>query len=958
MIEEALLKSNYIGKDGFTWWIGQVAHTSVWAEKSEISVEGTWGARCKVRIIGYHSFDGNILPDEDLPWAQILLDPSFGSSQGGIGGTIHLRGGETCFGFFLDGDDGQQPVIFGLLYRSEGTKNLQTESVIAKEKSSRFKPFTGHPGNLVKPSQRDSRNSKNLGDAETSPSPQSIATNVAFNSDFGFSSSFTTNISATPQYGDKIAGIKPGIPSASTLAVEKKSDITLTRPNGCENNLIGQITQIIQDFVAVTNGLDRYLNAFIDPVLNEIVNVKNLIKKTASQVLGIVKLIINNLRGTIFKCIAKLFTKLVGLIVPIPQQVYILEAMKKILDTIFCILEKLPASLLNFLEDIFNDLVNPINAPACAIEQLTAGILSRLMNDIENALSGIMSGISWLTGGLSSISNILNQASSLASQILSFLECTGLACKTPSVWAAKFGPNEKDADDWQKMVSNVNIFNGISDGLGSIEAAIGETPLFGGINGRFNSSYNNCNEKVSNPTSQNDIIPLPPGVRYPNCIPPIVRIVGDGIGANAVPVVGSNGSIFSVEVTSGGLGYTVEPTVMIVDNSGYGNGATANAIIENGKVSSIYVSNYGFGYCPGNYTGIGTTGPGGTGPGIGTTGPGGTIDDDDDDTKNRTPNSFISLRLISSKNVITEGDDFVVSLITDNATDGTKINYTISGVRREEIDKDLTGSFVINNKTSTLSIKTKDNLLYNRELFTLKLNDYSNFVDVLIKKKETVTRSSQYSLSSSRDFVTAGEAFTIKLDTKEIPDNTLVSYSITGIDGNLLSNSSLKGSFKVIQQKSQILIQTNKDTITSNAIFTLTLDNKKAYVSVLIKAVSTPPIPPGIRTDVTGCIEKIIVISPGYGYTTGDKITDGKNTYTPIVSPNSGAIIDVTPLNNPICGFEEPPDLTINTNTGIGAAFVPLMKYYPTYISINKPYDLIDQKRISTVGIKTVIDCV
>jgi hypothetical protein len=956
MIEEALLKSNYIGKDGFTWWIGQVAHTSVWAEKSEISVEGTWGARCKVRIIGYHSFDGNILPDEDLPWAQILLDPSFGSSQGGIGGTIHLRGGETCFGFFLDGDDGQQPVIFGLLYRSEGTKNLQTEDVIAKEKSSRFKPFTGHPGNLVKPSQRDSRNSKNLGDVETSPLLQKDITNIAFNSDFGFSSSFTTNVSATPQYGDKIAGIKPGIPAASTLAVEKKADITLTRPNGCENNLIGQITQIIQDFIAVTNGLDRYLNAFIDPVLNEIVNVKNLIKKTASQVLGIVKLIINNLRGTIFKCITKLFTKLVGLVVPIPQQVYILEAMKKILDIIFCILEKLPASLLNFLEDIFNDLVNPINAPACAIEQLTAGILSRLMNDIENALSGIMSGISWLTGGLSSISNILNQASSLASQILSFLECTGLACKTPSVWAAKFGPNEKDADDWQKMVSNVNIFNGISDGLGSIEAAIGETPLYGGINGRFNSLYNNCNQKVSNPTSQNDIIPLPPGVRYPNCIPPIVRIVGDGIGANAVPVVGSNGSIFSVEVSNGGFGYTVEPTVMVVDNSGYGNGATANAIIENGKVSSIYVTNYGFGYCPGNYTGIGTTGPDGTSPGIGTTGGGTGIGTTGGGAN--TPKSFISLRLISSKNVVTEGDDFVVSLITDNATDGTKINYTISGVRREEIDKDLTGSFIINNKTSTLPIKTKDNLLYNRELFTLKLNDYSKFVDVLIKKKETITRSSQYSLSSSRDFVIAGEAFIIKLDTKEIPDNTLVSYSITGIDGNLLSNSPLKGSFKVIQQKSQILIQTNKDIITSNAIFTLTLDNKKAYVSVLIKAVSTPPITPGIRTDVTGCIEKIIVISPGYGYTTGDKITDGKNTYTPIVSPNSGAIIDVTPLNNPICGFEEPPDLTINTNTGIGAAFVPLMKYYPTYISINKPYDLIDQKRISTVGIKTVIDCV
>ena len=272
------------------------------------------------------------------------------------------------------------------------------------------------------------------------------------------------------------------------------------------------------------------------------------------------------------------------------------------------------------------------------------------------------------------------------------------------------------------MVSNVNIFNGISDGLGSIEAAIGETPLFGGINGRFNSSYNNCNEKVSNPTSQNDIIPLPPGVRYPNCIPPIVRIVGDGIGANAVPVVGSNGSIFSVEVTSGGLGYTVEPTISIVDNSGYGNGATANAIIENGKVSSIYVSNYGFGYCPGNYTGIGTTGPGGTGPGIGTTG-GGTIDDDDD-TKNRTPNSFISLRLISSKNVITEGDDFVVSLITDNATDGTKINYTISGVRREEFDKRFPSIPVIEYETKVLSgISFVSNLIVNASPAVTKSRD-------------------------------------------------------------------------------------------------------------------------------------------------------------------------------------------------------------------------------------------
>ena len=949
MIEESLLKSNYIGKDGFTWWIGQVAHSSVWAEKSEMSLEGTkdgvWGARCKVRIVGYHSFDGNILSDDDLPWAQVMLDPSFGSAQGGIGGTLHLRGGETCFGFFLDGDDGQQPVIIGLLYRSDGTKNLQTEDVVTKEKSSKFKPFTGHPGNLIKPSQKDSRASKSFTEAETSPLSQASATNIAFKSDFGFSSTSTTNSATIQQFGDKIAGIKSGIPAASTLSVEKKADITLVRPNGCENNLIGQITQAIQDFIAVTNGLDRYLHTYIDPILNEVVNVGNLVKKTASQVLGIVKLIINNLRGTIFKCIASLFRKLVGLVVPPPQQTIVLEAMKKILDTIFCILEKLPASLLNFIENMLSDLISPINAPACAIEQLTAGILSEMINAIEDALADIMSGISWLTNGLSSITGILNQASSLASQILSFLECTGLACKTPSVWAAKFGPNEKEADDWQKMVSNVNVLNGLSKDLGSIEAAIGETPIYGGINGRLNSLFNTCNQKVTNPTNQNHIIPLPPGVRYPSCIPPIVRIVGgDGIGANAVPIVGANGSIFSVEVISGGYGYNTKPTVVIVDNSGYGSGATAEAVIENQKVTSIYVTNYGSGYCAGNYTGIGFTSPS---SGIGSTSPSSGIGS----TSTSSVKPSIVLKLTSSKNNIIEGDKFDVILNTENVNDGAKFDYTITGIQRNEIDKDLKGSFVINNRTSILSIQTKNNLLYDKELFTLKLNNYNKSIDVLFNKKQVTNKDTQYILTTSSDFITEGESFVIKLQTKNIPDNTLVSYSISGVNSRVLNNSPLVGSFQVIQGKAEISIKTIKGVIDKNSIFRLVLDNKKASVSVLIKVIakSTPPL--GIRTDVSGCIEKIIVISPGYGYTTGDRITDGKNTYTPIVSPGSGAIVNILPLNSPICGFTEPPDLTINTRTGVSAQVIPLMKYYPSY-------DTIEQQKLTSIGSTSVIDCI
>ena len=33
MIDEALLKSNFVGKDGFRWWVGQVAPSTVQGEQ-------------------------------------------------------------------------------------------------------------------------------------------------------------------------------------------------------------------------------------------------------------------------------------------------------------------------------------------------------------------------------------------------------------------------------------------------------------------------------------------------------------------------------------------------------------------------------------------------------------------------------------------------------------------------------------------------------------------------------------------------------------------------------------------------------------------------------------------------------------------------------------------------------------------------------------------------------------
>ena len=117
MIEESILKSNFVGRDGFKWWIGQIAPEK--CQGDQINQTGdAWGNRIKVRIMGYHPQNPIELPDDDLPWAQILLPATAGSGGAGVYRSTRLTPGDSVFGFFLDGDDAQLPVILGIFGRA------------------------------------------------------------------------------------------------------------------------------------------------------------------------------------------------------------------------------------------------------------------------------------------------------------------------------------------------------------------------------------------------------------------------------------------------------------------------------------------------------------------------------------------------------------------------------------------------------------------------------------------------------------------------------------------------------------------------------------------------------------------------------------------------------------------------------------------------------------------------
>ena len=96
---------NLFAPDGFFWWVGVV----------EDRQDPLKLGRCRVRILGYHTTDQTELPRTDLPWA-MPLQPILSAAISGKGHTpLGPLEGTWVMGFFADGRDSQQPIIWGTI---------------------------------------------------------------------------------------------------------------------------------------------------------------------------------------------------------------------------------------------------------------------------------------------------------------------------------------------------------------------------------------------------------------------------------------------------------------------------------------------------------------------------------------------------------------------------------------------------------------------------------------------------------------------------------------------------------------------------------------------------------------------------------------------------------------------------------------------------------------------------
>ncbi len=96
---------NFMGKDGFVWFVGVV----------EDRLDPKFLGRLRVRCLGYHTENLIKLPTADLPWSHVL-NPVTSATVSGVGQSpLGAVEGTWVIGFFRDGSAAQEPVIIGTL---------------------------------------------------------------------------------------------------------------------------------------------------------------------------------------------------------------------------------------------------------------------------------------------------------------------------------------------------------------------------------------------------------------------------------------------------------------------------------------------------------------------------------------------------------------------------------------------------------------------------------------------------------------------------------------------------------------------------------------------------------------------------------------------------------------------------------------------------------------------------
>ena len=573
-MDESLLKSNFIGRDGFRWWVGQIPPEKF--HGGQINGAG-WGNRHKVRIMGYHPYNTEELSNEDLPWAQCLLPTTSGTGAANQASSTKISPGDIVFGFFLDGDNGQIPVIMGCFGR--------TDQVPDTEASGPFQPFTGYTSKIKKPNGTLIPDQSNQNNADAQKSPRHVSPEQAKNLD-------KDEISYYGAIGDKIQLANTvGSTVINKISTEVSNLVNRLKVPNIFTNIKNEINRVVDKIQAITNGL------------------------VGSMMNGLFKSMIPIFKGGLGLLYKSVFAKVLATGVGAPAaalagiaaQKALAIPMKAVQDALSCVAGSVVNDLGNIIKDMLNSVIDNVeNFVTCAANQFVGVLVNDIIGKITTGLGSVLGGIQTILELLPgfSIDNLLRAGSDAIKGVVGIFDCNQSKSKGQGLvdeWIIGRGPVNAPGPDFNKILENANITNAISTAgniFNEVQDIIGGVnEVTAGVTGAF-SAINNIPRKVDGCYT---------GPRLYCGAPTISIFGGGGSGATGISLIGGisgiSGSVIGVKLTNGGSGYRFPPFVEISDNCNQGYGAIGRAIIDYdetsptyGQVTEVYIVSEGENY--------------------------------------------------------------------------------------------------------------------------------------------------------------------------------------------------------------------------------------------------------------------------------------------------------------------------------------------------------------------------
>lgn len=413
----SLTTPHFIGKDKFNWWVGQIEKAVDTSKNSN---------RVKVRIVGYHSDRKNIKP-EDLPWAQILYPPT-NSQMSGQGTKVMLLPGQWCLGFFLDGDEQQIPIVWGLL---GGTVNTDDGSQVSPESFDSPDNIWGKPDYTVP---------ENNGKAPVSPSadktkdqphlaPKAEPPGADGKSKDDFNGGAKSRVVANDKF-------------CSQADKKRLDDETykVNRGDGvcASEGMMDQMAAKLEEFSNSVANVTKAGEEWIDKRTGAVIDITGKVNSYAESISDILKNPISAIIRYLETEIQKNYPEIYGASSnPKPFTIQgVKKSLETALNTIKCIMETgILDTLFPMLKDKLQGILDKIiNAPSeffklanCEVRKAMGDILVQALNSVTNALnivSDLLLAIFADLGSLlGSINGIISSVIGFAKQILGVIGC-------------------------------------------------------------------------------------------------------------------------------------------------------------------------------------------------------------------------------------------------------------------------------------------------------------------------------------------------------------------------------------------------------------------------------------------------------------------------------------------------------------------------------------------------------